>query len=65
MVNIKFLVTQIDNHLNLKIHTDEIIPELREACYAVGSMFHIGNCTTLKFISHSFTLNEVWNNFWG
>jgi len=65
MVNIKFLVKQIDNHLNLKIRTDEIIPKLCGACYAVGSMFHIGNCTTLKLISHSFTLNEVWNNFLG
>jgi len=65
MVNIKFLVLQIDNHLNFKIHTDEIIPELCGACYADRSMFHISNFTILKFISHTFTLNKVWNNLWG
>jgi hypothetical protein len=64
-INIKFLVLQIDNHLNLKIQTDEIIPELCGACYAVWSMFHISNFTTLKFTSHTFMLNKVWNNFWG
>jgi len=63
MVNIKFLVLQTYNHLNLKIHTDEIIPELCGASYAVRSMFHISNFTTLEFISRTFTLNEVWNNF--
>jgi len=65
MVNIKFLVLQIDNHLNVNIHIDDIIPELCGACYAVRSMFHISNFTTPKFISHNFTLNNVWNNLGG
>ena len=65
MVNMKFIVLRIDNHLNLKIHTDEINPELCGARYAVRSMFHISNFTTLKFISQTFAFNEVWNNFGG
>jgi len=35
MVNIKFLGLQIDNHLNWRKHTEQVIPKLRTACYAI------------------------------
>jgi hypothetical protein len=46
----KFLGLQTDNHLNWKNHIDQMIPKLRTACYAVGSVFHISNTDTLKSI---------------
>jgi hypothetical protein len=42
-VNTKFLGLQIDNHINWKNHTEEMIPKLSAACYAVMSMVHISN----------------------
>jgi hypothetical protein len=35
--NTKFLGLQIDNHLNWKNHTDQIVPKLCGGCYAIGS----------------------------
>jgi hypothetical protein len=48
MMNTKFLGIQIENHLNWKYHTEQIIPTLSVACYAVRSMAHINNINTLK-----------------
>jgi hypothetical protein len=50
MVKTKFLGLYIDNHLNWKNHIDQMIPKLSGACYAVTSMFHISNITTLNSI---------------
>ena len=49
-MNTKFLGLQIDNYINWKNHTEEIIPMLSGACYTVRSMVHISNINTLKSI---------------
>jgi hypothetical protein len=46
-VNKKFISLKIDNHLNWKNHTEQMIPKLNEACYAVRSMVNISNINTL------------------
>jgi hypothetical protein len=48
IVNSKFLGIHLDNHLNWKDHTDQMIPKLSAAHYAVRLMFHISNINTLK-----------------
>jgi len=53
-VNTKFIVLQIDNHINWKNHIEEMIPKLSEACYAVRSMVHISNINTLKSIFYAY-----------
>jgi len=56
-VNTKFLGLQIDNHVNWKNHTEEMIPKLSAACYAIRSMVHISNMNTLiQFTMHMFIL---------
>jgi hypothetical protein len=50
VTNIKFLGLEIDQYLNWKTHTEQIIPRLSSACYAVRSMFHFSNLDTLKMI---------------
>ena len=53
-MNTKFLGVQIDNHIILKNHTDQMIPMLSGACYAFTFIVHISNINTLKSIySHS------------
>jgi len=42
-MNTKFLVIQIDNHINWKIHIELMIPKLSGACYAIMLMSHISN----------------------
>jgi len=49
-VNLKFLGTHIDNHLNWKNHIDQTVSKLSAACYTVRQMFHICNNNTLKSI---------------
>ena len=39
---------QIDNHTNWKNHTEEMIPKISAACYAVRSTVHISNINILK-----------------
>ena len=46
-LNTKFLGLQIDNHIYWKNHTEEMIPKLSAACYAIRSMVHISNMNTL------------------
>jgi hypothetical protein len=53
MVNTKFLVLQIDNHINWKNHIEERIPKLSEACYAIRSMVHISNINSIKSIYYA------------
>jgi hypothetical protein len=48
--NVKFLVLQIDNHLNWKNHIGLMISKLSGACYAFRSMVHLSDITTLKSI---------------
>ena len=50
VVNLKFFDIQIDNHLNWRNHTDQIIPRLSIACYMVRQMCHICNNGTLRSI---------------
>jgi hypothetical protein len=50
MNNIIFTIyfgLQINNHLNWKNRNDQIIPKLSGAYYAVRSVVHISNITTL------------------
>jgi len=47
-VNLKFFRIQIDNHLNWRNHTDQIITKLSVACYMVRQMYHICNNNTLR-----------------
>ena len=58
MINSKFLGLQIDNNLNWKNHTEQSIPKLSGAYYAISLMVHISNINTLKnqFIMHTFIL---------
>ena len=50
VVNLKFFDIQIDNHLNWRNHTDQIIPRLSIAYYMVRQMCHICNNGTLRSI---------------
>ena len=52
--NIQFLGLQIDNHLNWKNHIELMISTLSGASYAVWSMIHIRNISTLKSIYFAF-----------
>jgi hypothetical protein len=66
-VNTKFLGLQTDNHINWKNHTEQMIPHLSAARYAVRSTAHISNIYTLKSIYYcimSFWY-KIWNTFWG
>ena len=66
-VNTKFFGLQTDNHLNCKNHTEQIIPTLSAACYAVRSMVHISNIDTLKSIyyAHFHSVIKCGIIFWG
>jgi len=46
-VNTKFLGSQTDNHINWKNHTEQIIPKLSAARYAVRSTVHVSNFNTV------------------
>jgi len=48
MANTKFLLLQIDRHLNWKTHVEQIIRKLIGTCCAVRLMVHISNINTLK-----------------
>ena len=67
VVNTKFLGIHLDNHLNWKDHSDQIIPKLSAACYAVRRMYHISNNNTLKSIYFSYFHSVVKYRiiFWG
>jgi len=66
-VNLKFLGIQIDNHLNWKNHTDQIIPKLSAACYMVRQMYYICNNDTLKSIYFAYfhSIASYGTIFWG
>jgi hypothetical protein len=49
-VNTKYLGVQIDNHPNWMNSTEQMIPKLSGAYYAVRSVVHISNINTLKSI---------------
>ena len=56
-MNTKFLDIQTDNHLNWKNHTEQIIPKLSAACYAVRSIVHVGNIAlSNQFTMHTFII---------
>jgi hypothetical protein len=52
-LNTIFLGLQIDNHINWKNNTEETIPKLSGACYAIRLMVHISNKNTLKSIYYA------------
>ena len=66
-VNAEFLGLQIDNHINWKNHTEETIPKLSGACFAIRLMVHISNINTFKSIYcayfHSIIVYGIM--FWG
>ena len=66
-VNLKFLGTQIDSHLNYKNHISQIIPKLSVACYMVTQTCHICNNVTLRSIYFAvFSIYyELWKNSLG
>jgi hypothetical protein len=45
-VNRKFLGLQTGDHLHWKNHTDQLVPKLNGAYYAIRSMLHISNTDT-------------------
>jgi len=47
-VKTKFLGLQMDNHINWTNHIAQTITNLKAASYAIRSMVHISNITTLK-----------------
>jgi len=53
-VNTKFPGLQIDNHLMWKNHTEQMICMLHAAYYAIRSVVHISNITTLKSIYYAY-----------
>jgi len=56
-VNTKFVGLQIDNHIIWKNHTEEMIPNLSAACYAIRSMVHISKAPyTLSVKLSDFTV---------
>jgi hypothetical protein len=67
VVRIKFLGIHLDNHLNWNNHTDQIIPKLSAACYAVTQMYHFVNQNTLKSIYFAYFHSIVKYGiiFWG
>jgi hypothetical protein len=52
--SIRFLGTQINNHLNWKSHIDQVIPKLSAACFAVRRLFHILNTYALWMVYFSY-----------
>jgi hypothetical protein len=48
MATTKCLGLQIDNHLNWKKHTEQMILKLSGACYAVRLMVHVSNINIHK-----------------
>jgi len=54
--NKKFLGLQIDNHINWKNHTEEMIPKLSGTCFAIRSRVSVGNINTNEFTMHPFIL---------
>jgi len=52
-VNIKFLGLQIYNYINLKNHTEQMIPKVSGTCHAIRLMVHISNISTLKTIYYA------------
>jgi hypothetical protein len=66
-VNTKFLGLQIDNHLNWQNHTNQLVPELTSACYAIRSMQHTSNIDILKSIYFAYFHSSIKYGiiFWG
>ena len=63
----KFLGLQIDNHLKLKNHIDQLIPTLSGACYAVRSAFHISKITPFKstYFAYFHSMTKYGTIRWG
>ena len=63
-MNAIFLSLQIDNHINWKNDTEQMIPKLSGACCAVRSMVHISYINTLiNLLCILPFCYEPWNNF--
>ena len=66
MVNTEFLGLQIGNDLNWKNRSEQMIPQLTGACYAIRLMVYISNITTLKSIRYAYfhSIIEYGMIFW-
>ena len=62
-MNTKFLGLQIDNHINLKNHVEQMIPKLSSAHYAIRSTVHVGNMNTLKSVYFAYFQSGIKYNF--
>jgi hypothetical protein len=54
MINTRFLGLQSDNHLNWKKQTEQMIPKLCKACYAIRSMVYNSTIIILKQIYNAY-----------
>jgi hypothetical protein len=69
MVDTKFLGLQIDNHVNLKNHIEQMLHKLSGTYYAIRSMVHISNINTLKSVYYTYIRSIIkygiifWGNF--
>jgi len=60
--NTKFIGLQIDNHINWMNHTEEMIPKLSGACYAIRSMVPVSNINTLmNLLCIPLFYYKIWN----
>jgi len=65
-VNTKFFGLPIDNHINWKNHTEQMIPELSGECYAIRLMVHICNINTESNLVCILSFYyKIWNIFGG
>jgi hypothetical protein len=65
-LNTIFLGLQIDNHINWKNDTEETIPNLNGASYAMRMMVHTSNKNTLKSIYYAYfhSITEYGKTVW-
>jgi len=66
-VNTKFLGLQTGNHINMKKHFQQIIPQFSRLCYAIRSGVHISDLNTLKSTYHAYfhSIIKYQIIFWG
>ena len=60
--NTKFLGLQTGNHINCKNHTEEMIPKLSGACFAIRSMVSVCNINTqMNLLYIPLFYYKMWN----
>jgi len=53
-MNIKFRGLEIDKDMNLKTHTECILPKLKSACYVIRCFKQYSTIETLKMVYHAY-----------